>query len=156
MSKISGQFLISGQLWNFRNFRTTGSPVISNNGPLHTRLLDNMLTLVCGWNFQVALHSHCQGPIAFASSQLSAHNLNVSISKTSKHRVVCYFSHTHRSFLLRTPYFPVKETESYLWKDSCTAEVWDKTITAASQNPAEHQLYTALSINIREKYGTYI
>jgi len=26
MSKISGQFLISGHLWNFRNFRTTGSP----------------------------------------------------------------------------------------------------------------------------------
>jgi len=26
MSKISGQLLISGQLWNFRNFRTTGSP----------------------------------------------------------------------------------------------------------------------------------
>jgi len=29
MSKISGQFLISGHLWNFRNFRTTGSPEVA-------------------------------------------------------------------------------------------------------------------------------
>jgi len=28
MSKISGQLLISGHLWHFRNFRTTGSPDI--------------------------------------------------------------------------------------------------------------------------------
>jgi len=30
MSKISGQFQISGHFWNFRNFRTAGTPALKN------------------------------------------------------------------------------------------------------------------------------
>ena len=39
MSKISGQFQISGHFWNFRNFRTAGTPELSWSHPERKTML---------------------------------------------------------------------------------------------------------------------
>jgi len=38
MTEISGQFQISGQLCNFRNFRTAGTRAVSNNTSVANQL----------------------------------------------------------------------------------------------------------------------